>query len=88
MYLIFFPGDRPHVCDQCNKGFKDRSLLKRHKRIHEKERPFSCAHCSRLFLSKCELRRHMTTHSSTMSIFKYFNLNIIKFSTYFDFDKL
>jgi len=43
--MIVAADERPHRCDQCNKSFKDRSLLIRHKRTHGKERPFSCAHC-------------------------------------------
>ncbi|RLU20987.1 hypothetical protein DMN91_007603 [Ooceraea biroi] len=59
---IIVTGERSHACDQCNKSFKDRSLLIRHKRIHGKERPFSCADCNKVFLSKSELRRHLTVH--------------------------
>lgn len=66
--MITIIGERPHMCDECNKSFKDRFLLKRHKRIHEKERPFSCAHCNKVFLSKSELRRHLTVHSGALDI--------------------
>lgn len=55
--------ERPYVCEQCSKSFKDKSLLIRHKRTHGKDRPFSCAHCNRVFLSKSELKRHLTVHS-------------------------
>lgn len=65
--MITIIGERPHVCDECNKSFKDRFLLKRHKRTHEKERPFSCAHCNKVFLSKSELRRHLIVHSGASS---------------------
>lgn len=71
IFILIFSlliDERPYACDQCNKSFKDKSLVIRHKKTHGKDRPFSCAHCSRVFLSKSELRRHLTVHSGILYI--------------------
>lgn len=77
--MIVTTDERPHRCDQCNKGFKDKSLLVRHKRTHGKERPFSCAHCNKVFLSKSELRRHLTVHSgvSYITVFTQWSIKFV-----------
>ena len=51
-----------HVCNICNKEFKQKGLLRRHTQIHT--RPFHCTKCPSHFAEKRDLNRHMPVHQS------------------------
>lgn len=61
-------GEKPYVCEYCNKSFVHSTKLKRHKRMHTGEKPYSCSICDRSFAQKEYLSIHLRTHVSTYDI--------------------
>ncbi|XP_055942013.1 oocyte zinc finger protein XlCOF8.4-like [Argiope bruennichi] len=56
-------GERPFVCDFCEKGFANKDNLKKHVRTHTGEKPFVCEVCNKAFAEKGTLKAHARTHS-------------------------
>jgi KRAB domain-containing zinc finger protein len=57
-------GDRPYVCDKCEKTFASGSNLKQHEAIHdgEEERSqYKCNHegCDKIYYYYSSLRKHI-----------------------------
>ena len=50
------------ACDQCGKGFKDKSHLSMHVFVHIPDRPFSCDACGKGFKMKKSLAQHLQMH--------------------------
>ncbi|XP_052764942.1 zinc finger and BTB domain-containing protein 49-like isoform X14 [Mya arenaria] len=46
-------------CEVCQRGFKSKPDLQRHRRIHTGEQPFMCTFCHRSFSRKDSLYRHI-----------------------------
>lgn len=53
---------RLHVCSICNKVFKHKRSLRRHKHIHTGQRTHGCSFCSETFILHKTLRKHEKLH--------------------------
>ncbi|XP_040852009.1 zinc finger protein 786 isoform X1 [Ochotona curzoniae] len=56
-----FPGEKPFLCAQCDRSFRQRGQLLRHQRLHT-EKPFRCLECGQSFRLKGMLRTHRLRH--------------------------
>lgn len=51
-----------HFCPICNRPFKNRSNMNKHKKLHNSLRPFVCDKCGNSYRQKHALKDHMRTH--------------------------
>ncbi|CAH0546625.1 unnamed protein product [Brassicogethes aeneus] len=57
-------SDEPKFeCDKCDKKFKCKNVLKRHKWVHDGIKPYKCAVCEKAFSQNGILVRHLRVHS-------------------------
>ncbi len=62
-------GDRPFLCNTCDKRFSQKSSLNTHTRIHTMETPYQCKYCGKKFRVKSYLTSHEWVHINTESLF-------------------
>ena len=53
----------PYSCMVCNKGFVQRSDLKKHTLVHTGDKPYSCTVCGKCFNLNGNLKQHMMVHT-------------------------
>ena len=51
-------GEKPHVCEDCDKGFSTKQELKLHERSHTGEKPCQCGKCNKSFANVQALFTH------------------------------
>jgi len=54
---------RPYLCTLCDKWFRRKGHLKRHKQIHTRDTLYSCTQCEKRFTNQDYLKQHMNVHS-------------------------
>ena len=47
--MKFHSGEKPHICEECEKTFTLSNELKVHIRYHSGERPYQCTECGKAF---------------------------------------
>lgn len=55
-------GERPFKCQQCDKNYGLKRVLKEHEVLHTGERPFVCDICGKAFARRPSLRIHREAH--------------------------
>ncbi|CAL8141539.1 unnamed protein product [Orchesella dallaii] len=49
------------MCEHCDKLYKTKELLKRHKVVHSGKRPYNCKICNKSFMRQDDVQRHVKT---------------------------
>ncbi|XP_034484180.1 zinc finger protein 616-like [Drosophila innubila] len=64
VHKILKPEARRHACTECDKVFRNPTVLKKHMYKHTGEAPpIACNLCDRRFHMNCELRDHLLRHA-------------------------
>ena len=56
-------GEKPHLCEFCEKRFARSGDLVKHQRTHTGEKPYSCEFCEIRFTTTSNLTRHRRIHT-------------------------
>lgn len=59
-----------YICDICQKEFRGKSDLSKHKLIHTSEKPYKCDLCNKTYRQEVNLRNHITSAHKKQKEFK------------------
>lgn len=62
-YRSIHKGERPHICQICDKGFTQSSVLKNHYLIHTGSRDYACRYCQKAFRTFHTRELHERIHT-------------------------
>ena len=69
--LFSLPGEKPHKCKTCGRGFKQLTHLTYHMRTHSTVKMYTCAYCGKGFNQKGNLQAHIYGHTGEFSKFAH-----------------
>ena len=55
-------GEKPYICQHCEKAFSGRDVLRQHLKIHQ-DKKFVCEICQKDFTQKSSLNHHFIIHT-------------------------
>lgn len=64
--MLYHSSEKPYVCNECGRAFKELSTLQNHVRIHSGERPFGCETCGKRFRQRVSYLVHRRIHTGVM----------------------
>jgi len=76
------PGSgKQFECDMCQRIFKDRGNMKKHRLTHSGTKPYSCSICNKAFTQSGSLTKHKRTHSGDRPYICYICDKAFRFSS-------
>ncbi len=57
---------KPHVCQECGRGFTRVDHLRNHTRLHTGEKPYACYYCDQKFVTSQHRSYHLRIHHKGM----------------------
>ena len=69
-------GDKPYMCNQCEKTFSMKRGLEKHMQVHTGDKPLKCNQLEKTFSMKQHLDRHMQIYTEDKHLIKKTVLNL------------
>jgi len=63
--LVHLDENTLHKCNECEKSFKWKCYLRKHKLCHSEVNSLKCADCGKTFITRRNLDYHIVTHEAS-----------------------